>query len=206
MLAQVGLGHRWRPHACRNFTFACNTMLSRRDGKTAWELRYGEPFHGPSIPFGAEVVYHESPTVAHSTPKFAPRGKRGEGVFMGYHTHCGGKWSGDFFVADYDALSQTNLNEHVHVQRVKEVQSDGGAWRFPCRTDHAKPPLPKEAQDLPPEASDTTVADDTTPSETAPPDERPLPPKGYRYEGDRLTRVQKATRPEGIWPELWAMM
>ena len=35
---------------------------------------------------------------------------------------------------------------------------------------------------------------------------RPAPPKGMKWVGGRFTKVQKTTRPDDVWPEVWPMM
>ena len=40
---------------------------------------------------------------------------------IGYHTHSGGKWSGDYFVVSKDDYCNTEVERDTHIQRVKEV-------------------------------------------------------------------------------------
>ena len=40
------------------YCYLQNTQDLLSDGKTSYERRFGEPFDGPVIPFGAMVEYH----------------------------------------------------------------------------------------------------------------------------------------------------
>ena len=69
------------------------------DGKTPFERRFGMPFNGPVIPFGAMVEYHpispEDQSRLHQLgPKVLP------GIFLGCVLYVGGIWKGDIMVAD----------------------------------------------------------------------------------------------------------
>ena len=62
------------------------------DGKTPYETRFGTPFNGPVIPFGAMVEYHsisaKDPSRLHQFgPKVLP------GIFLGYALKRGGNWN-----------------------------------------------------------------------------------------------------------------
>ena len=75
------------------------------DGKTPYERRFGTPFNGPVIPFGAMVEYHPISAKDQSRlhqfgPKVLP------GIFLGYALNAGGIWKGDSLVADIEELEQ----------------------------------------------------------------------------------------------------
>ncbi len=58
----------------------------------------------------------------HSDMKLEPTGNRTiQGVFIGYHVHAGGLWSGDYIVADYAPLKKDcdAIPAKVKVRRVK---------------------------------------------------------------------------------------
>ena len=40
------------------YTYLRNVTDLLSDGKTPYERRFGQPFHGPIIPFGSLVEYH----------------------------------------------------------------------------------------------------------------------------------------------------
>ena len=55
----------------------------RSDGKTPHERRCGQPFEGPSIPFGSLVEYH--PITAKDQSRIHQFGKKVlPGLFLGY--------------------------------------------------------------------------------------------------------------------------
>ena len=60
LLVQSGLSDRWWHKAMRAFCFLRNVHDIQPYGKTAHELRYGEPFNEPIIAFGASVMYKPS--------------------------------------------------------------------------------------------------------------------------------------------------
>ena len=107
MLVQAGMDPIWWPEAvfCFCFLRVIRDPL-HPDEKTAFERRFGRPFDGPFIPFGAAVSFlptnKEDKNVAH------PMGSKTQpGVFAGYHQKIGGMWSGDFFV-----IPLRNIKEH----------------------------------------------------------------------------------------------
>ena len=58
------------------------------DGKTSFERRFGEPFKGPIIPFGAMVEYH--PISAQDLSRRHQFGKKVlPGIFLGYELIAG---------------------------------------------------------------------------------------------------------------------
>ena len=58
------------------------------DGKTPYERRFGVPFNGPVVPFGAMVEYH--PTSAKDTSRLHQFGPEVlPGIFLGYALHAG---------------------------------------------------------------------------------------------------------------------
>ena len=68
-------------------------------GQTPFELRFGEPFSRPVIPFGAEITY--KPITDKDKARLHQFGiKVLSGVFVGYSLNIGGGWSGDLLVAD----------------------------------------------------------------------------------------------------------
>ena len=80
------------------------------DGKTLYERRFGQPFEGPVIPFGAMVEYHlisawDLSRVHQFGPKVLP------GMFLGYALHAGGIWKGDILVADIEELEEMDASE-----------------------------------------------------------------------------------------------
>ena len=72
------------------------------DWKTPCERRFGIPFNGAVIPFGAMVQYHpisakDQSRIHQFGPKVLP------GVVLGNALHAGRIWIGDIMVADIEA-------------------------------------------------------------------------------------------------------
>ena len=75
------------------------------DGKTPYERRFGIPFNGLVIPFGAMVECHSVSAKDMSRlhqygPKVLP------GFFLGYVLYAARIWKGDIMVADIEELEQ----------------------------------------------------------------------------------------------------
>ena len=69
------------------------------DAKTLYERRFGMPFNGPVIPFGAMVEYH--PISAKDTSRLHQFGPKVlPGIFLGYVFFAVRIWKGDIMVAD----------------------------------------------------------------------------------------------------------
>ena len=60
VLLQSGLDERWWSDSLECYCYLRNVQDLLADGKTPYERRFGEPFKGPTIPFGAMVEYHPS--------------------------------------------------------------------------------------------------------------------------------------------------
>ena len=57
LLVQCGLSDRWWHRAMAAFCMLRNVHDILPDGRTAYEKRFGEPFRGTIIPFGAAITY-----------------------------------------------------------------------------------------------------------------------------------------------------
>ena len=85
------------------YCFLRNVVDLAAHGQTPYHARFGTPFKGPVIPFGAEVTH--KPITAKELEELHQFGlKVLSGIFMGYHQHAGGGWSGDVFVADWSEV------------------------------------------------------------------------------------------------------
>ena len=70
------------------YCYLRNIQDSLSDGKTPYERRFGVPFNGPVIPFGAMAEYNFiSAKDLSSVHQFGPRVL--PGVFLGYALHAG---------------------------------------------------------------------------------------------------------------------
>ena len=65
--------------------------MKGKDGRNAWDRRFGKEFHGKLIPFGSKVLYRRP---KHDAAKFAPRGS--EGIMLGHHLEPSGLFKGDY--------------------------------------------------------------------------------------------------------------
>ena len=88
VLSQSGLGNEWWADSMECYCYLGNIQDLVSDGKTPFERRFGMPFNGPVIPFGATVEYHpisaENISRLHQFgPKVLP------GIFRGYVLHAG---------------------------------------------------------------------------------------------------------------------
>ena len=121
VLLQSGLDEKWWAESMECYTYLRNVQDLLSDGKTPYARRFGEPFKGPVVPFGAMVEYHPVPAKDVSRlhqfgPEVLPR------VFLGYVLLAGGIWKGDILVADIEELEEMDASE-LHARRLnaKEV-------------------------------------------------------------------------------------
>ena len=89
VLLQSGLGNEWWADSMECYCNLRNIQDLLSDGKTPFERRFGKPFNGPVIPFGAMVEYHSISAKDQSRlhqfgAKVLP------GVSLGYASHAGG--------------------------------------------------------------------------------------------------------------------
>ena len=86
------------------------------DGKTPYERRFGMPFNGPVIPFGAMVEYH--PISAKDTSRLHQFGPKVlPGIFLGHVLYTGWIWKGDITVADIEEMEEMDASE-LHARRL----------------------------------------------------------------------------------------
>ena len=89
--------------------------------KTPYETRFGEPFKGPIIPFGALVENHMISTRDQS--RLHQFGKKVlPGIFLGCELIAGGIWKGDILIAELEDLEGLDASE-IYPRRInaKEV-------------------------------------------------------------------------------------
>ena len=94
VLLQSGLDEKWWAGSVECYCYLRNIQDLLSDGKTPYERRFGEPFNGPVIQFGAMVKYHpisakDMSRLHQFGPKVLP------GMFFGYVLHTEGIWKGD---------------------------------------------------------------------------------------------------------------
>ena len=115
-MLQSGLTEEWWADSMECYCYLRNIQDLLSDGKTPCERRFGMPFDGPMIPFGAMVEYHPISAKDQSrlhlfVAKFLP------GVFLGYAVYVGGIWKGDILVADIAELEEMDASE-LHAKRL----------------------------------------------------------------------------------------
>ena len=101
--------------------------MKGKDGRTAWDRRFGKEFHGKLLPFGSKVIYRRP---KHDAAKFAPRGS--EGIMLGHHLEPGGLFKGDYLVLSLDNLLVEDRPKST-IHRVKEVVRAPGPNAYPLR-------------------------------------------------------------------------
>ena len=102
-------------HCCAHLDFRivlglCMSMFwhlaihdESRHFKSCYENRHGALFQGMLVPVGALLSYRPpSGKEGVEFLKFEPRIRKG--IFMGYHFHSGGRWSGDYIVLDCETM------------------------------------------------------------------------------------------------------
>lgn len=95
-----------------------------------YEMQHSTMFPSRRIPFGASLSYEP---VAKRKIAFAKKFdfKLRKGIFMGYHLHSGGPWSGDYLVIDEEMYTTAQRHCDIYAHRVREVHCDT-PWSFPA--------------------------------------------------------------------------
>ena len=65
--------------------------------------------------------------------------KTREGIFVGYHCHPGGKWSGDYLVIDAQDMRHADSIRSYHARRIKDIVAPDYVT-FPVRAGTIKEP------------------------------------------------------------------
>ena len=116
VLLQSGLDEKWWADSmdCHCYLRHIQDLFS--DGKTPCERRFGMPFNGPVIPFGAMVEYH--PMFSKDQSKLHLFGTKVlPGIFLGCALYAGWIWNGDIMVADIEELEEMDASE-LHARRL----------------------------------------------------------------------------------------
>ena len=103
-LVQSGLSTTWWPYACSHHCFARN--VGDVDGDSAYNKRFGKGHcKALQVPFGAVVDFLPVKRSNDVNEVFAAKTR--VGLFVGYHSQPGGVWSGDYLVAEFEALKES---------------------------------------------------------------------------------------------------
>ena len=116
---------------CKTYLRNIQDLLS--DGKTPFERRFGEPFKGPTIPFGSLVEHYT--ISAKDQSRIHQFGKKVlPGLFLGYALYAGGLWKGDTMVADIEELETMDASE-IYAKRLNATEvifpRENGKFIFP---------------------------------------------------------------------------
>ena len=110
VLLQSGLDEKRWADSMECYCYLRNIQDLLFDGKTPYERRFGVPFNGPVIPFGAMVEYH--PISAEDLSRLHQ-----SGIFLGYALHGRRIWKGDILVADIEEVEQMDASE-IYAKRL----------------------------------------------------------------------------------------
>ena len=132
VLLQPGLNESWWVDSMECYTYLRNVTDLLSDGKTPCERRFGQPFEGPTVPFGSLVEFH---------PLTAKDHQESINLEKKFYLDCssdtlctrGGIWKGDVLVADLEELETMDASE-IYSKRLnaKEVIfPQKGEFTFP---------------------------------------------------------------------------
>ena len=119
VLLQSGLDEKWWADSMECYCYLRNIQDLLSDGKTPYERRFGQPFKGPIVPFGAMVEYN--PISAKDLSRLHQFGKKVlPGIFLRCALYLGRIWKGD--LADIEKLEKMDASA-IHAKRLnaKEV-------------------------------------------------------------------------------------
>ena len=161
MLLQSGLTTHWWAEAMRCYCFLRNVSDIMVHGQTPYQKRFGD-FKGKRVPFGASIRFmpmrHGEAVRAHPVGE-----KTSDGIFVGYHTHPGGKWSGDYWIIDVSDMVNADSVFFVHARRIGNIVVPDYAT-FPVRDGVVKQPTTPDRRPLP---ADDCEDDDNTASRSS---------------------------------------
>ena len=148
-LVQSGLPEKFWPLAAQHHAMALNLTKRVDVDAIPWDLRFGEPFSGMNVPFGAKVLYWNDPKRKATAPtKFGP--SSAEGIFLGYHIQPGFIWKGDYIVTPVEGLRDALEIGKLPMLRVNRMEVPIGEHSFPAlelSNDKGHPGKPPELDD-----------------------------------------------------------
>ena len=129
-LIQAGLSVAWFELAAPCF---CFTRSTEGGLESPYFLKHGIVSNHERIPFGTLVDFMPVPNPNKEPGSFEAKTK--PGLFVGYHRQPGGRWSGDYLVAELEPFryNPDALLHEVSIHRTKEVVQPGrlGPITFP---------------------------------------------------------------------------
>ena len=208
VLSQSGLASEWWSWAMACYCWHRVTTDILACENTSYELRFGKPWGGPKIPFGAAVKYQPS-SQKDKARLHQLTTKVLDGIFIGYHQMSGGNWNGDLYVIDQEELANASSAAEVTVKRFKasevHVEKVEGNFYFPvasgeCVQPHAddhmrevqerKRARKEKAEQAKAEAEETVPAEEPIPSK----------PDYWTITSDTLTRHHLTPRTKMFVP------
>ena len=114
-----GASIQWSRFAGPCFAFHHNTSGKQ---ESPYFERHKVECNTSKIPFFALVEFIPTPSTDEPLHSMGP--KVFDGLFLGYHCHAGGKWSGDYYVADFEAF-RTNPDCTPSDARIHRVGTCG---------------------------------------------------------------------------------
>ena len=177
-LTQAGLlpDSLW-PYAQHHAT-ALNTTKRLNVARIPWENRFGTPFNGLMVPFGATVIFWNNPkqNIAEAS-KFAPTGE--EGIFVGFHIQLGFIWRKEYLLAPLKGSRDVLANGTLKVVRAKRVEIPHRDFTFPLADkEPSKPPRLDDQDCYADGAGPDDDGDDGPPGGDDPGDDDGSDPKG----------------------------
>ena len=110
VLLQSGLDEKWWVDSMECYCYLRNIQDLLSDGKSPYGRRFGVPFNGLHIPFGAVVEYQ--PISAKDLSRLHQFGTKVlPGFSLGNALHAGKIWKGDILVADLEELETMDASE-----------------------------------------------------------------------------------------------
>ena len=129
LLYQSGMPYKYWTTAIKCFADNYNfTHFDSKKGTNAHVERHGKKFGGITLPYGSKIRY-----LPHAEREVEQREKLDpalrDGIFVGYRSHSGGKWAGQYEVIDFEAYSKIPVGSgrRAHVHAVSEVYIPGSA-------------------------------------------------------------------------------
>ena len=199
-LTQAGLPDSLWPYAAQHHAMALNTTKRLDVARIPWEDRFGTPFDGLMIPFGAKVLFWNNPKQnITETSKFAPTGE--EGIFLSFHIQPGFIWRKEYLLAPLKGSRDALANGTLKVIRAKRVEVPHGDYTFPLADEEPSRPPRLDDQDCFADGAgpandddDDGPPDDDAPGKdegSDPSGDQPGPPSGEADEDDKAVKGPK---------------
>ena len=181
---------------------ALNTTKRLDVARILWEDRFGTPFDGLMIPFGAKVLFWNNPKQnITEASKFATTGE--EGIFLGFHIQPGFMWRKECLPAPLKGSRDALANGTLKVVRAKRIELPHGDYTFPLADEEPSKPPRLDDQDCFADGAgpDDDDNDDGPPGDDAPGDDDGSAPKGDQPGPPRVRQTRMIKLLKGLSPE-----